>query len=94
MGNRTLTTMLGVKFLMQNGGLEVACRAERDLLRNRFGSTSRDSDEAVFRIHRREIERVASDKYDAGQTEPSSDATVVVSERDLASPLSKKMGAG
>jgi hypothetical protein len=93
MNDRTLPTMLGVKFLMQSGSIEVACRAARDLLRNRFGSSSRESDEAVFRIHRREIEQAASDKYDAGKLEPSSDATVVVGEDDLASSLSKKMGA-
>lgn len=33
-GDQILTTMLGVKFLMADGDIEVACRADRELLRN------------------------------------------------------------
>lgn len=93
MDDRTLTTMLGVKFMMLHGAVEVACRAERELLRNRFGSRNRDEDAAMFKLHRNTIEQVASDKFDAGIVEPSLDAAVVVRETDLASPLSKKLGA-
>lgn len=90
--DQTLTTMLGVKFLMINGDVEVSCRADRELLRNRFGSSDRDGDAAVFEQHKKEIEQAASDKYDAGKIEPYADAMVIVRETDLASPLSKKMG--
>jgi hypothetical protein len=89
--DRTLTTMLGVKFLMQDGDAEVPCRADRELLRHRFGSRDRDSDAAVFETHRTEIEQAASDIYDAGKVEPHSDAAVVVREDDLASSLSRKL---
>ncbi len=87
--DRILSTMLGVKFLMEDGKTEVACRADRKLLRHRFGSSDCKSDAAAFDLHREEIEQAASDKYDAGKIEPHTDATVVVSEVDLASPLSK-----
>jgi hypothetical protein len=88
-----LVTMLGVKFLMKDGEVEVACRADRNLLRNRYGSMDRDGDVVAFQQHKREIEQAASDKYDAGNTEFYSDATVIVRESDLASPLSKKIGS-
>ena len=84
--------MLGVKFLMTDGVSEVACRINKDVLRYRFGSSDPEGDMAVFRAHRNEIERAASEKFDLGRIEYSSDATVVISEEDLASPLSKKMG--
>jgi hypothetical protein len=86
-----LTTMMGVKFLMRDGETEVACRAERELLRHRFGSHDRDGDEESFKLHRDAIEEAASYKYDAGMIEPHTDATVVVTEADLASPLSRKI---
>ena len=78
--------------MMTDGESEVACRINKDVLRYRFGSSDPDSDMAVFRVHRNEIELAASEKYDAGKIEYSSDATVVILEEDLASPLSKKMG--
>jgi hypothetical protein len=85
--------MLGVKFLMTDGESEIACRINKEVLRYRFGSCHPASDVDAFRANRNEIERAASLKYDAGKIECSSDATVVVLEEDLASPLSKKMGA-
>jgi Protein of unknown function (DUF1488) len=84
-----LTTMMGVKFLMRDGNAEVACRAAREMLRYRFGSS--DGDGETFRLHREAIEKAASDKYDAGMVEPQTDATVVVREVDMASSLSRKM---
>jgi len=90
--DRILPTMLGVKFLMTEGELEVACRINKDVLRYRFGSGDSESDVAVFLRHRDEIERAASEKYDAGKIEDSSDAMLVILEDDFASPLSKKMG--
>lgn len=92
--DRVLATMLGVKFLMTDGETEVACRIDQQALRYRFGSKSPDDDVKVFNEHRDEIERAASRKFDAGQVEEASDAMVVVSDGDLASPLSKKMGYG
>ena len=92
--DRTLATMLGVKFLMQDGEAEVSCRADRELLRHRFGSRDRDSDASAFEMHRAEIEKAASDKYDAGKIELHTDATVVLHEGDLASSLSRKLNAG
>ena len=86
-----LTTMMGVKFLMRDGKAEVSCRAARQLLRHRFGSSDRVGDAETFKLHREAIEKAASDKYDAGMVEPHTDATVVVGEIDMASPLSRKM---
>jgi hypothetical protein len=88
---RILTTMMGVKFLMRDGEAEVACRAARELLRYRFGSSDPDGDGETFMLHREAIEKAASDKYDAGMVEPHTDATVVVEEADMASSLSRKM---
>jgi hypothetical protein len=86
-----LVTMMGVKFLMHDGKTEVACRASRELLRHRFGSSDRHSDGEMFKIHRGAIEKVASDKFDAGMLEPPPDARVVITETDMASPLSRKV---
>ena len=86
-----LTTMMGVKFLMRDGKSEVSCRAARELLRHRFGSSDRDGDGEAFKLHREAIEKAASDKYDAGMVEPHTDVTVVVNEVDMASSLSRKM---
>jgi hypothetical protein len=87
-----LVTMNGVKFLMQDGGLEVPCRATRELLADRFDSNGEsDGDEKAFVLHREAIEQAASDKYDAGETEPNIDPKVVVTARDMASALSRKM---
>ena len=90
--DQILPTMLGMKFLMTDGEVEVACRVNQQVLRYRFGSGDSDGDVAAFLKHRDEIERAASEKYDAGQIEESTDAMVVLTEADLASPLSKKMG--
>ena len=86
-----LTTMMGVKFLMREGDREVACRASREMLRYRFGSRDRNSDEQAFKLHREAIEKAASDKFDARMLESHTDATVIVTEIDLASSLSRKM---
>lgn len=83
--------MLGVKFLMVDGDTEVACRADRQLLRNYFGSIDRNSDADAFKLHQAEIEQAASNKYDAGELEPATDASVVVQEADMKSSFSKKM---
>lgn len=85
--------MLGVKFLMQDGDVEVPCRADRDLLRIRFQSVDRESDLLAFETHRNEIERAASAKYDSGKFEPFTDAKIVVEWQDLVCPLGMKMGA-
>jgi hypothetical protein len=88
---QVLTTMMGVKFLMRDGDSEVACGAARELLRYRFGSRDRNGDEERFKHHRQEIEKAASNKYDAGMIEDHADAAVVVTEADMASSLSRKM---
>ncbi len=76
---------------MRDGKTEVACRAARELLRYGFGSSDSGGDGETFKLHREAIEKAASDKYDAGMVEPHTDATVVVGEIDMASPLSRKM---
>jgi hypothetical protein len=76
---------------MRDGKTEVACEAARELLRYRFGSSDRGGDGETFKLHREAIEKAASDKYDAGMVEPHTDATVVVREIDMVSPLSRKM---
>jgi Protein of unknown function (DUF1488) len=86
-----LTTMNGVKFLMEDGLTEVPCRATRELLGDRFGSNGDQAeDEKAFRLNRVAIEQAASDKYDAGQVEPYVDPKIVVTGWDMASPLSRK----
>ena len=53
-----------------------------------------DSDEAdaeAFTTNREEIERAASDKYDAGKFEVGTDVLMVVTGYDMASPLSQKI---
>jgi len=87
-----LSTMNGVKFLMEDGPTEVPCRATPELLADRFGSSgNHEGDEEVFRRHRVAIEQAASDKYDAGEIEPQIDPKVIVTANDMASPLSRKM---
>jgi hypothetical protein len=88
---QVLTTMMGVKFLMRDGDLDVACRAARGLLRHRFGSRDSDGDQDSFKLHRQAIEQAASNKYDAGKLEAHTDATITVTETDMASSLSRKM---
>jgi hypothetical protein len=85
-----LCTVNGVEFLMQDGTREVACRASLELLRNRFGSSDRDSDAAAFARNRNAIEDAANIKYLAGRTESSADPEIIVTESDMASPLSRK----
>ena len=86
-----LITMNGVKFLMEDGSMEVVCRATPELLDERFGSPGDpEGNERVFRFNRSEIEKAASDKYDSGQTESSIDPRIIVDAIDMASPLSRK----
>jgi hypothetical protein len=77
--------------LMRDGDKEVACRAAREMLRYRFGSGDRDGDEKAFMLHRETIEKAASNKFDAGMIEPHTDATVIVTEADMESSLSRKI---
>jgi len=86
-----VSTVNGVEFLMHDGVREVACRAARELLRNRFGSQDRTGDERVFSSNRDAIESIANDKYDAGRTEVGPDPEIIVTESDMASPLSQKL---
>jgi hypothetical protein len=87
-----LTTMNGVKFLMEDGPTEVPCRATRELFGDRFGSNGdRNEDEKALRLKRGAIEQAASDKYDAGEVESLVDPKIVVTARDMSSPLSRKM---
>src|SRR5258708_34394001 len=87
---KILTTMMGVKFLMRDGKTEVACRAARELLRYRFGSSDRGGDGETFKLHREAIEKAASDKYAAGMVDPHTDGTVFVREIDSAPPAIRK----
>ena len=85
-----LTTMNGVKFLMQDKGMEVPCRATLDLLAARFDSgVTSNGHEKAFLLHRDTIEQAASAKFDEG-IEPHLDPKVVITARDMASPLSRK----
>jgi hypothetical protein len=87
-----LVTMKGVKFLMADGETEVPCTASHELLAQKFGSGGeRDQDEKAFRDNRAAIEQAASDKYDAGWIEPHVDPKVMITARDMASPLSRKI---
>ena len=86
-----LTTMNGVKFLMQDKGMEVPCRATLDLLAGRFDSgATPNGHEQAFLPHREAIEQAASAKFDEGTIEPHVDPKIVITARDLASPLSRK----
>ena len=87
-----LTTMNGVKFLMQHKGMEVTCRATLDLLADRFDSgATPNGHEQAFLLHRSAIEQAASAKFDEGNIEPHVDPKVVITARDMASPLSRKL---
>jgi hypothetical protein len=87
-----LVSMKGVKFLMADGATEVPCTASHDLLEEKFGSNGDpDEDGKAFLGNRTAIEKAASDKYDAGQIEPSEDPKIIVTAYDMASPLSRKM---
>jgi hypothetical protein len=86
-----VVTVNGVEFLMCDGTREVNCRATVELLRNRFGSSDDREDIAAFVRNRDTIESVANDKYRAGQTESGSDPEIIVTETDMASPLSRKI---
>ena len=88
----TLSTMNGVKFLMEDGGTEVPCTAAPELLAERFGSNGQpEENEKAFRLNRVAIEEAASNKYDAGKIEPRIDPKIIVTAADMASPLSRKM---
>ena len=87
-----LTTVNGVEFLMKDTEeVEVSCRASLDLLAVRFdsGDTS-DEYEQTFLVHRGAIEQAASAKFDQGDIEPRVDPKVVITARDMASPLTRK----
>ena len=76
---------------MQDGGLEVPCEATPELLAGRFDSEGTPlSQQQAFLFHRIAIEQAASAKYDAGETDSAIDRTIVVTARDMASPLSRK----
>ena len=82
------TGTAGVDFLMEDSDLEVPCRATREMLPHRFGSYDEQSDAAVFDGNREEIERAASDKYDAGNIDA---VMVILTGDDMTSPLSQKI---
>jgi hypothetical protein len=84
-------TVNGVEFLMHDGLREITCRAAQELLRNRFGSQDRTGDEHIFASNRDAIEDAARAKYHAGDTEIGSDPEIIVTESDMASPLSRKL---
>jgi hypothetical protein len=86
-----IVTTEGVEFLMNDESTEVPCRAECELLREKFGSSGADGDERAFRLNRESIEEAASEKYDAGKIEASAPRKVIISAFDMASPLSRKM---
>jgi Protein of unknown function (DUF1488) len=86
-----VSTLNGVEFLMHDGEREVTCCATRDLLRNRFGSKDRAGDEHAFSENRHAIESIASSKYEAGKTEAGADPKILITEWDMASPLSLKL---
>jgi len=86
-----LTTAYGVEFLMENGGMEVSCEATLELLAGRFDSQGTPlAQQEAFLLHRIAIEQAASAKYDAGGSELNIDRGIVVTAKDMASPLSRK----
>jgi hypothetical protein len=86
-----LTTVSGVEFLMEDGGMEVSCEATLELLAGRYDSKGTPHGlEHAFLFHRIAIEQAASAKYDAGDIDLDIDRGLVVTARDLASPLSRK----
>jgi hypothetical protein len=52
-----VTTNDGVDFLMEDDNVEVPCRAERKMLRDRFGSDNDKADAEAFKANRDEIEQ-------------------------------------
>jgi hypothetical protein len=88
---RILTTANGVAFLMADGGIEVPCEATLELLAGRFDSRGTPlAHEQAFLFHRIAIEQAASVKYDAGGIDLDIDRRIVVTMRDMDSPLSRK----
>lgn len=86
-----LATMNGVTFLMRDREVEVSCTATHALLAERFDSNGTLPElEQAFLLHREAIEQAASAKFDQGRTEPHDDPKVVITARDMASPLSLK----
>ena len=87
-----LTTANGVEFLMEDGGMEVPCEATLELLAGRFGRRQGTplAQQEAFLLHRIAIEQAASAKYDAGGSELDIDRGIVVTAKDMASPLSRK----
>ena len=87
-----MATMNGVRFLMLDGSTEVPCRAASALLREQYGSSGEgEGDAAAFEKHRSEIERAASEKYDAGKIDRDSEVQICIIAEDVASHLSLKM---
>ena len=81
----------GVEFLMEDGGMEVPCEATLELLAGRFDSQSTPlAQQQAFLLNRTAIEQAASAKYDAGRGELDIARGIVVTAKDMASPLSRK----
>lgn len=76
---------------MHDGVRELTCRAAIELLRNRFGRQVGHGDERAFACNRDAIERAAGKRCRAGKTEIGFDPEIVVTEWDMASPLSRKL---
>ena len=86
-----LTTVNGVEFLMADSGMEVPCEATLELLAERFDSNGTPlGEQQAFLLHRNAIEQAASAKYDAGEIDLDIERGVVITARDMASPLSRK----
>jgi hypothetical protein len=69
----------------------IVCPATLEVLTERFDSSADAPGlEQTFLRHRVAIEQTASDKYDAGEIEPHNDPKIVITARDMASPLSRK----
>jgi hypothetical protein len=52
-----VTSNAGIDFLMEDDNVPVPCRAEREMLRDRFGSDDDKSAAAEFEENREEIEQ-------------------------------------
>jgi hypothetical protein len=58
-----LTAGDGIRFLMQDGRIEVPCRVSHEALTDRGAHTGLGQED-VFLAYREDIEQAASDKYD------------------------------
>ena len=87
-----VATMNGVRFVMLDGLVEIACRAESSMLREIYGSDGEgNGDVAAFRNYQSAIEKAASEKYDAGNT-ANGEVRIIIARDDVASHLSLKFG--